>query len=624
MFAPIVEGPEATREMMSMFGGYNKNLRITEGEWQDENNLSTMFYPLLAPIRDSWTLLEHEPTGQGALPPIAPVGITAVNSMTYGYSVICVRTVGSKGVIYIGNTATTNPSTDPDGITVDPTTPKQYVLMGSYLVVFPDAVYFNINTPTDQGHLNENISSFSITGYPCDIDGNVLTGYTESPTAPASPSDGDVWLDTSGEKHEYKKWYASSSMWLTQDVYVKIVYNDTSVFTYLDNIFNEGDGVTLSIGAISETDPSLVQQVQDLNGSHVIQKIGHDYIVVIGIVDDEWNSTAKMTISRKAPAMDYVIECNNRLWGCKYGTVDGEHINEIYCSKLGDFRNWEVYEGLSTDSWRASIGLPGPWTGAVAYDGRPTFFKKDCIYKIYVSSSGAHQIATSEGPGVREGCWQSVAIVGSVLFYMSDSGVQAYTGTNPTRVSDNINTDKAYGAIATVWRKYYVVTFYPTIGTFETYTYDTELRVWHKISLQHPISYVKPSNDFITWQDALGNILNNDPTGNTISSVATGTSFNGDWFAESGVIGLDYPDNKYLSRFDFRINLFKGAWVELFIQYDSDGKWLSKGRLYKPGLQSFILPVIPRRCDHCRFKLVGHGDFRLYSIAKLLEMGSDV
>ena len=629
MFAPMIEGPETSREAFSMFGGYNKNLTITEGEWNDENNLSSMFFPLMAPMRDSWILynkvtpidVDEDEDPQSITR--VPVGITAVNSMTYGYSVI---SVDSDGVVYIGNIPV-GPAESEDVIHVDPTTPKQYVLMGSYLVVFPDNVYFNINDISDQGYLFVSSSIKNLTGYPCHKDGTIISTYTTSTTAPANPSDGDIWLDTSSEKHEYKQWYASSSMWLSMpDVYVRLEDNTPHSLNIFTVDYKEGDGITLDIPSITQTSQSLIDQVAALNGSNIIEKVAPLYIVVTGIVDAQFTSDGTNTchFERKVPSMDYVIECQNRLWGCKYGTVDGEHINELYCSKLGDFRNWEVYEGVSTDSWRASVGLPGPWTGAAVYDGRPTFFKKDCIYKIYISGTGAHQIATTEGPGVREGCWQSLAICGSVLFYVSNSGVMAYTGTTPLRVSDNVDTDKAYNAVATVWRKYYILTFFPEFNKALTFTYDTELKVWHRITIPFPISYVNPSGDFLTWQDSEGNVWNNDPTGKTISSLETGTSFNGDWYAVSGVIGLDYTDNKYLSRFEFRINLFKGAWCELFIEYDSDGQWHSKGRLYRSGLQSFILPVVPRRCDHCRIKFVGHGDFRMYSISKVLEVGSDV
>jgi len=86
--------------------------------------------------------------------------------------------------------------------------------------------------------------------------------------------------------------------------------------------------------------------------------------------------------------MDFITESGNRLWGCKYGVADGETVNEIYCCKLGDFKNWECYQGVSTDSWRASCGTDGKWTGAATLADSPIFFKEDCFHRVYPSATG--------------------------------------------------------------------------------------------------------------------------------------------------------------------------------------------------------------------------------------------
>lgn len=66
-----------------------------------------------------------------------------------------------------------------------------------------------------------------------------------------------------------------------------------------------------------------------------------------------------------------------------------------------------------------------------------------------------------------------------------------------------------------------------------------------------------------------------------------------------------------------------GALVDLYIQYDSNGIWERKGSIVCRNTNSFMVPVIPRRCDHCQVKLVGSGDVKVFSIARILEVGSD-
>ena len=71
------------------------------------------------------------------------------------------------------------------------------------------------------------------------------------------------------------------------------------------------------------------------------------------------------------------------------------------------------------------------------------------------------------------------------------------------------------------------------------------------------------------------------------------------------------------------MKLGKGAKCALAIEYDSDGNWIEQGVIYGHGTDSFIIPVIPQRCDHFRIRLSGEGDVKIYSIAKMIEQGSD-
>ena len=58
--------------------------------------------------------------------------------------------------------------------------------------------------------------------------------------------------------------------------------------------------------------------------------------------------------------------------------------------------------------------------------------------------------------------------------------------------------------------------------------------------------------------------------------------------------------------------------------YDSSGEWIRQGSIQMRGTRTVTLPVRPRRCDHLRMRIEGRGDIRLYSIAKILTIGSDV
>ena len=96
-----------------------------------------------------------------------------------------------------------------------------------------------------------------------------------------------------------------------------------------------------------------------------------------------------------------------------------------------------------------------------------------------------------------------------------------------------------------------------------------------------------------------------------------------EWMAETGVIGVDSPDKKYLSRLTVRMWLDIGTQVYFFVQYDSGGEWEHLFTMTGNSLRSFAVPIRPKRCDHLRIRIVGEGDAKIYSIAKVIEEGSD-
>jgi len=96
------------------------------------------------------------------------------------------------------------------------------------------------------------------------------------------------------------------------------------------------------------------------------------------------------------------------------------------------------------------------------------------------------------------------------------------------------------------------------------------------------------------------------------------------WYAESGTIGYATPDNKYVSKISLRLSMEVGTNVDFYLQYDSSGEWEHKFNMSGKGTKAFTVPVIPRRCDHFKYKIVGRGTCKIYSISKTIEEGSDI
>ena len=97
-----------------------------------------------------------------------------------------------------------------------------------------------------------------------------------------------------------------------------------------------------------------------------------------------------------------------------------------------------------------------------------------------------------------------------------------------------------------------------------------------------------------------------------------------EWYAESGIIGLETPDQKYLSRISIRLQLDAGAEATVKVQYDSIDEFQTIGRATASDrVRTTNIPIIPRRCDHLRLRLEGTGGCKIFSITKTFEESED-
>lgn len=581
---PTLYEQATSRQMVDTFHGYNHNLRIAEGEFFDMKNLTADHFPMLATRRLRGTVAKYD----------NPAGIIAKDS---------IAVVDGSAVVYNGYRI---------DMGLSDVAPKQLVSMGAYLVIFPDKKYLNTADIEDHGDLEatweagERIVSYA----PCSVSGEPYENTMIQANEPSNPSNGDYWVDTSGEQHVLMQYSSSSAMW----VQIPTVYTKISA-TGIGELFMEYDGVTIS-GCRFTGDSSVVAQVEELNATKVIYKRDNDYIVVVGMLDYAFDQTGGVTVKRSVPDMDYVCEAGNRLWGCKYGLVNGEPINELYGSKLGDFKNWNCFLGISTDSWAASVGSDGQFTAAVNYLGHPTFFKENVIHTISISSAGAHQVQETICSGVQKGSWLSPVVAGEILYYKGLTAIYAYDGSQPVRVSDQFGGVRYRNAVAgSVGGKYYI-SMQDDSNDWHLFCLDTAKGIWVREDSTQAMMFAAADDDLYFLKTSGELVSVNGWAGTKEEDIQ--------WEAVSGVQYYRYAGKKYVSRYNFRIKLDPEASVKLYIQYDSSGDWEERGTIYGGPLGTVTLPVIPRRCDHLQYKLVGNGEFRLFSIARIFEEGSDM
>lgn len=402
MYFPKLKAAAQQRAGVEQFGGLDRRPGSGAGSLEHMENLWSSGYPALEtrPLRRTVTQLAK------------PNGMTEKDGLFWV----------DGTALYVNGAKTGLVLTD---------SRKQLVSMGAYLLIFPDKKYINTQDLTDFGSMeNVRATTGEVTFTLCDGTGESLGSYAAGTEAPQEPRTGDLWLDTERSESVMRR-YDGSTWTALAEVYTKIAAVGVGLG------FRAGDGVTVAGCGAAE-----------LNGLHILRAAEDDWVLVPALCRTLDSQTAAVTVMRLMPEMDFVVEQGNRLWGCKYGIVDGQAVNEIYACALGDFRNWNSFAGLSTDSYAAARGSDGPFTGAAACMGGVVFFKENCMERIYPAAGGGHQIVTVPCSGVRKGAERTVAVADGVVYYLGNDGVYAFDGSMPVCVSRALGDKRYTGGVA--------------------------------------------------------------------------------------------------------------------------------------------------------------------------------
>lgn len=604
---PTINVIPKSKQAIDVFLGYNHNLHNGENEFYDMKNMTSDYYPVLATRKKRGLYkegflgenLKGQLTGM-----IAKDGIYFVEGQ---YFRIDGRLI------------------DMELSTQEADIPKNLISMGSYIIIMPDKKWINTidkDGEYEWGKIEASWDTSIFNPPDGDVSFKLCTlndgEYGDPPVdiaAPKDPKDGDLWIDSSSTPHTLKRYSSERSMWISvPTTYIKITGWD------IGKHFQKYDGVKIS--------GITVEGASALNGYHIIWEKADDYIIVIGMIDKtvtQHYEDGIISVERKMPKMDHVFECNNRLWGCRYGTnADGDTVNEIYASKLGDFKNWNCYMQISTDSFTQSAGSDGPFTGAISYMGNPIFFKENCMHKVLGSIPANFQLQTTPCRGVQQNSHRSLAIVNETLYYKSANAVCAYDGSLPVEISSPLgDVHYMYAIGGALGNKYYVSMSKTRLGNDEDYSlfvYDTQKRLWHRednLKAGYFCSY-KDEIYAACYEDGyITKIITLRGSGDTYE-------INVPWMVETGLVGMSMPNMKYISNLLVRMSLEPGASTEISIQYDSVDYWEHVCSIASTSLRSFSIPIRPKRCDHFRIRIEGIGGGKIYSITKTIEQGSDI
>lgn len=415
-----------------------------------------------------------------------------------------------------------------------------------------------------------------------------------------------VWYNAKTKKHGSleAKWNGTAK--IQDGTYAGIAAKANTIYAsgaQWANRFKVGDAVTIgSCKAHPQNNKTII--IREISGDY-LRFYENSFAIKSG------GESETITIQRTVPDMDYLCARENRLFGCKDDT--------IYVSKLGDETNWNVFDGLASDSFTVNAGSAGQFTGCCSFKGYCCFFKENLIYKLYGDLPSNYQLMDSASLGVADGSGRSLAIAGEVLFYLSRTGIVSYSGGFPQSVSKAFGENQYCNAVAGSDGRRYRVSMRSSAGGYEMFVYDTMTGMWHKEDDLQVLAFAGDRN--LYWLDVQGNVwLDGNaaeiPDGISKEPVIQSMVEFGDFIEGS-------PNKKGISKFQLRMELEAGAQVEVLIQFDSNGLWKTVAALGASQKRSFYLPIVPRRCDHFRLKLMGIGQWKLFSLVRKSYVGSE-
>ena len=597
MYLPKLENIQSSRESATEFRGYNHTHRVSGKEFYDMKNMSGRNYPALSPR-----------VQRGKNGPANVLGLHAADKLYWVSEVYKSDMSGTYGALFCN--VRIHPETSPETyawkeltneqVFTLSTEPKTMINMGAKILIWPDKVIYD--TANNQFEYLENkvTTSGNITLQLCKVDATDYQTYTTSDTAPSDPTDGQLWMNTSVTPHVLMQYSVLYLSWQSiPTTYIKMSKTGIGVG------FKEYDAVTIS-GASNPI----------LNGDFILYGVTDDYIVITGTIDQAGTESSAVTIERKVPDMDFLCEHNNRIWGCS----SSKH--EIYACKLGDPTNWNYFTDQATASYSATIGSTGDFTGCISHGGYVLFFKENEVITLHGNKPSNFQLDYTRCRGVEKGSERSLCVVNETLYYKSAYDICAYGATQPTPVSGALGNVHYKNAVAGSIGSLYYISMEDDSGERWLFSYDDKLGLWHKIDNINIEMFATYGKDlyFMTNDDIYsvnGTFLQNFEGQKKLESPV-------EWYAETGDIGMGIPNNKYISKLQFRLEVPEGSMVKIELQYDSDGQWIEKYRINATRLRSFTVPIIPRRCDHMKVRISGVGDCKIYSFTRTVEESSEI
>ena len=316
-------------------------------------------------------------------------------------------------------------------------------------------------------------------------------------------------------------------------------------------------------------------------------------------MNNTFGSFANGTIVSSAnPDVDKATVHNNRVFGIKGAN--------IYATKQGDFKEWNVFDQLLTDSWATDVAGAVSFKTIGTYQNHVVMQSDKNMFELYGYNPSNFQVQETIKIGSNV---FSYAEVDSILYFANRDGIFAYAGGVPRRLSQSIDMPLESAELGSDGRYLYASVFDGT--NYHLFVYDSETRL---ITREDNLNVVQFTlhDDHILALCADGKLYKFDSGTEVI-----------EWELETIELKDDYFINKGMKRLELHAEMSPSSVINLFVKQENGGSYTHVGTFLAETDKNLLLPVnLSQNCY--KIKITGRGYVKLNAIRRTIIGGGRI
>jgi len=494
---------------------------------------------------------------------------------------------------------------------------KKILRLGSYVLIFPDGIYWNISDPTDYGNLSASyVSESAVNVSMVDDEGKTLNDFYIVTKLPDRAANGELCALVSGDDTPVIKRFDGHSF-KTVKTYVKLE---------ADRI-----GVGFQVGDTAQC-TGLAKYVGD---HFTVARKEANALYCEGVILSG-GQAEDVSITRLMPYYDQLTVSGNRLYALRRGyDRSGCFVSRVYASAKGDPKNWSVYGG----GMQADCDLRDGFTAICDYLGMPVAFTENSLAEIR-EKNGEMLITSVVGNGVEKGAAESCQTIGYRLYYKGRNGVYSYDGSYPKCISAGLESGLEItpeGAPGAAYNGYYYIKLSDAKGKEAIYIYNSFDKLWQREDDPGVVSFAVRGGNLYAAFDAPESenekcglmLFGYDDANDEAKSYCSALGYpvpegQISWYCESGKLGLEELVGMYPVRLTVRVNVRDGGDMAVSLLYDDSETAEKAVSIPKRTAGAVTVPVDIKKCDTVRIRFSGHGSCEIMGYGLTYRNGGEI